>query len=223
MLRDENIKDLKSIINKKITEHIEKYNFNVFSLRKGIRDILEKKEISYNTITGMNFLEKLLTRLLTDLEQSYKALTTDASQRQSWKEHILSGIKKIIEMSDANFYASTNASQSAGITEALNNIEIKLNDEKFDENGVLKGEEKEQLSDKDKKKEEFRIPGLEETGAEEAIELLSAKENEILKYYNKLKNKLDRTIFKDRLPKNIEAWIQKWEEDIQSQLQSVNV
>ena len=69
-------------------------------LRQVIRSLVSEAQAAVAAVakhenTGINALEDLLrnTNVLSVLETGYKSLTTDKSQRDSYKNHILSAIK----------------------------------------------------------------------------------------------------------------------------------
>ena len=56
--------------------------------------------------TGINALETLLKRIIPVLEDTFKSLTTDAVQRESFKKHILNGIDRLLRQVDVNLDAA---------------------------------------------------------------------------------------------------------------------
>ncbi len=56
--------------------------------------------------TGINALETLLKRIIPVLEDTFKSLTTDAVQRESFKKPILNGIDRLLRQVDVNLDAA---------------------------------------------------------------------------------------------------------------------
>ncbi len=56
--------------------------------------------------TGINALETLLKRIIPVLEDTFKSLTTDAVQRESFKKHVLNGIDRLLKQVDVNIDAA---------------------------------------------------------------------------------------------------------------------
>jgi len=234
--RKENIKELRNFIKQNIQKVLKEYNFDFLILKNHVKNqILNEKgkEIVYNTLTGINKLEDTLKSILKPIEIAYKSLTTDKSQRDSFSKHLLNAIENMLKLKDQNVEAGENAVNAIGspdratttnITEASTNIDIKFDNSKFDENGVMKPDsDKVEKSPEDVEKDAFKIPGMDETGADEAYDVFNKIEKQIEDRFLRLRNKLDRKIYSQWLPKNIEAYIQMWEEQITSTLDKVNV
>jgi hypothetical protein len=224
MNRHENIKNINLYVRQKINEVYEKYNFNIFLLRNHVKKTIMNeagKKIVFNSLTGINKLELLLKNILNQLETAYKSLTTDEKQRLSFKKHILNAVENMLELKDKNFYASQNMNASLGIQEKAE-LEIVFDQSAFDEDGILKKEEgdKEKKKDPEEKKQEFTIPGMDETGRDEAFFIFDKISKQIESTYDVLRNKLDRTVFKKWLPKNLESYMDSWEEEMKKSFES---
>ena len=186
MNRKENIKELRNFIKQNIQKVLKEYNFDFLILKNHVKNqILNEKgkEIVYNTLTGINKLEDTLKSILKPIEIAYKSLTTDKSQRDSFSKHLLNAIENMLKLKDQNVEAGENAVNAIGspdratttnITEASTNIDIKFDNSKFDENGVMKPDsDKVEKSPEDVEKDAFKIPGMDETGADEAYDVLT--------------------------------------------------
>ena len=69
-------------------------------LRKAIRQILKEGDISDihpHRSTGINVLEDVLKKMITTLRTDYKRMTTSKSQRDSFRAHMISAVKKALE------------------------------------------------------------------------------------------------------------------------------
>jgi len=226
MNRHENIKNINLYVKNKINEIYEKYNFDVFLVRNHVQKIVVNeagKKIVYNSLTGINKLELLLKNILNQLETAYKSLTTDKVQRDSFKKHIINAVDNLLDLKDKNFYASQSMNASLGIQEKAQ-LEIVFDQSAFDEDGILKKEEvkSDKKSEEDKKKE-FSIPGMDETGRDESFYVFDKISKQIEATYDVLRNKLDRTVFKTWLPKNLLSYMEAWEEEMQKNLEKVDV
>jgi hypothetical protein len=74
-------------------------------LRKAIRQILNEGDISDihpHRSTGINVLEDVLKKMITTLRTDYKRMTTSKSQRDSFRAHMISAIKKSLAPSLVN-------------------------------------------------------------------------------------------------------------------------
>jgi hypothetical protein len=72
---------------KKFKETTEEQNLR--SIIKQLIKEAEKTEASPHQSTGINVLEDLLKKIIPVIEQDYKRLTTDATQRESFRAHII--------------------------------------------------------------------------------------------------------------------------------------
>ena len=74
-------------------------------LRKAIRQILKEGDISDmhpHRSTGINVLEDVLKKMITTLRTDYKRMTTSKSQRDSFRAHMISAVKKSLAPSLVN-------------------------------------------------------------------------------------------------------------------------
>ena len=74
-------------------------------LRKAIRQILKEGDISDihpHRSTGINVLEDVLKKMITTLRTDYKRMTTSKSQRDSFRAHMISAVKKALAPSLVN-------------------------------------------------------------------------------------------------------------------------
>ena len=68
-----------------------------------------------NKSTGINVLEELLKKIVPVLETDYKSLTTNESQRQSFRSHIVNAVVKTLTPAIANNSAEDKDGDSKGI------------------------------------------------------------------------------------------------------------
>lgn len=74
-------------------------------LRKAIRQIIKEGDISDmhpHRSTGINVLEDVLKKMITTLRTDYKRMTTSKSQRDSFRAHMISAVKKALAPSLVN-------------------------------------------------------------------------------------------------------------------------
>ena len=240
MKRKENIKVLREHLKRNVLSMLEEYNFGFLHLKSKIKNQMlnEKggKQIVYNTLTGINKLEILLKSILKTVETAYKSLTTEPEQRESFSHHLVNAVTNHLEIMDKNFDASNNAASALGsperetttnLDEAATNVDIKFDNGKFDDDGILKpsyeDSKPEEKTEEEAKREAFGIPGKDETGADDAFDVFNKIETQISDTYARLRNKLDRTVFKQWLPKNLQAYMDAWNEEISNTLSKIDV
>ena len=102
---------LREYIRKELVNEIKIEEQQEFELRKIIRNLLKEGDISDihpHRSTAINALEDVLKKMIPTLRKDYKNLTTDDSQRKSFRSHILKA------MSDIVAPAMNNAKYAAG-------------------------------------------------------------------------------------------------------------
>ena len=161
-------KMLREYIRKKISNTIFEHERQEYQLRTIIRKILKEGDISDvhpHRSTAINTLEDVLKKAIPTLRTDYKRLTTDKSQRESFRAHILKA------MEDAVKPSMNNAKYGAGGTllSEPSNLEK-------DEEGVEEPEE-----ETEKPEEETEKPEEETEDAVDDIagELAALEEAEI--------------------------------------------
>jgi len=100
---------LRSYIRNKINESYKRQRTQQLNeeakLRQIIRSILKESDISDihpHRSTGINVLEDVLKKMITTLRTDYKRMTTSKSQRDSFRAHMISAIKKSLAPSLVN-------------------------------------------------------------------------------------------------------------------------
>jgi hypothetical protein len=102
---NEEEKAIRSYIRKKISNIILEQERKEFELRKIIRNLLKEGDISDihpHRSTAINTLEDVLKKAIPTLRTDYKRLTTDKSQRDSFRAHILKAMKDAVAPSMQN-------------------------------------------------------------------------------------------------------------------------
>ena len=92
-------KVLRQYVRKKISKMIREQEEKEFQLRQVIRKLLKEGDISDvhpHRSTAINTLEDVLKKAIPTLRKDYKNLTTDKSQRESFRAHILKAMKDVV-------------------------------------------------------------------------------------------------------------------------------
>ena len=211
------------------------------ALRKVIRQLLKEGDISDihpHRSTGINVLEDLLKKMIPTLRTDYKRLTSDESQRKSFRAHLIKAIKDSLVPSQVNDkYGSEGSASGALLTapdetdisdeedlmsaleeavrDALSEVEVEITDETEpgDEDKKIPVEDDDTPSD-----EEAFGAGLEdmdETGRNMAFTCFKKVQQYILDSYDSLANSEDKKIFVDYLITNVKLYFDKFEDELQ--------
>ena len=215
-----------SVINESRNTHIKQ---NESKLRKIIKTLLEAEDKIPHRSTGINVLEDLLKKIIPQLEQDFKKLTTDEQQRDSFRTHVINAVQ--------NTLAPSKVSQDAGGEEADKAIDIALEeaeiemdvgDEAEPEGGDNLGAGDEEAfididsdgadpeSPEASPEEEFGVTGEDETGRNMAFQAFEKVEKSIIDSYGLLSNDEDRELFYDYLLTNLKLYFDKFEDELQS-------
>ena len=219
---------------KKIREYIRK------KITKNIRSLLKEGDISDvhpHRSTAINTLEDVLKKAIPTLRTDYKRLTTDASQRESFRAHILKAMKDSVapSMNNAKYgeggallseptnLEADEAGEDLADTEeggledefaALEeaDIQIDLTDKEDDEKklNVEPDEEPDEKSD-------FGggLEGMDETGRNMAYTTFRKISQYILDAFDMLANTKDKEVFIDYLLTNTKLYFDKFESELQ--------
>ena len=209
-------------------------------LRELIRQIIKEQDTPTKS-TGLNKLIQALKIILPTVENGYKSLTTDKEQRDSFKQHYLKAIIDTLSPQDAIRAAS--GGESVGMLggsalEEQDEIEVTVTDEETPEADLSAEIEDEELGDdaqitKDAgvtlkdiegKKTDIpipQIPGLDETGRDESVDVYKKTVDAVTRNYRTLHNESDRKEFKEYLVTNLLLYFDKFENDIAPELDPV--
>ena len=233
-------KKIREYIRKKITKNIHEQEQREFQLRKVIRSLLKEGDISDvhpHRSTAINTLEDVLKKAIPTLRTDYKRLTTDASQRESFRAHILKAMKDSVapSMNNAKYgeggallseptnLEADEAGEDLADTEeggledefaALEeaDIQIDLTDKEDDEKklNVEPDEEPDEKSD-------FGggLEGMDETGRNMAYTTFRKISQYILDAFDMLANTKDKEVFIDYLLTNTKLYFDKFESELQ--------
>jgi hypothetical protein len=195
--------------NKKQQELLEEQKFR--QLIRGL--ILQEKaeDQPKHDSTGINVLEDLLKKIIPQLQTDYKTLTTDQSQRQSFRAHILNAVQNAL---------------SPELMYALSDTEVKsLKEEKatikIDDPDMSKfidiedkQDEEEELSPAEQFSKGLEDQNLDTTGRNMAMDSFKKMENQVKDAYELLDNEKDRGLFYDYLITNLKLYFDKFEEEM---------
>jgi hypothetical protein len=187
---------------------------NEAKLRGFIREMLAEgqsavADVAKHDSTGINTLEDLLknTNVLSVLETGYKSLTTDESQRNSYKNHILNAVQKSLAPEESRKAAG----EDVEITEE---VDISISDDPTEDPDFIDVEDKEEVEVDEK--EEFGLNGEDKTGRNRAFTDFQDIEKNVLTAFDDLDNPEDIALFEEYLIKNLALYFEKWEGELQT-------
>lgn len=214
----ENVRDLISLVKKK--------NKNTQSdeqkLRAVIREFLkhELKEAATpdndpapHKSTGINVLEDLLKKIIPQIEDDYKLLTTSEEQRESYRAHIIDAVVKTLTPVELNNDAPEESPK--GDLEEDIDIEISDDDDEDDMFIDINPEEPEEEKEEEDPRDAFGIEGKDTTGRNMAYTTFKKIESQIIDAYDMLSNPEDQELFFDYLIANLKLYFDKFEAEIQ--------
>jgi len=143
-------KMLREYIRKKIISSKSKELKEEYKLRQVIRKLLREGDISDvhpHRSTAINTLEDVLKKAIPTLRTDYKRLTTDASQRESFRAHILKAMKD-------------------SVAPSMNNAKYGEGGALLSEPSNLEGEETEEVEEPEAEEETDTLDAEEEIGDE---------------------------------------------------------
>lgn len=165
--------------------------------------------------TGINVLEDLLKKIIPVLEDDFKSLTTDASQRGSFRSHIIMAVKNSLAAPKVNVHAGE---KEKFVPIKEQDINVKVQDEEDVGEEAFIDIEPEEEVEKDPK-DEFGIAGEDETGRNVAYASYNKVEKNILDSYDVLSNEEDRETFYDYLITNLKLYFDKFEDELQTSVE----
>lgn len=219
---------------------------NHVKLRKIISSLIKEAEDSEKAphrSTGINVLADVLKKIIPVLEQDYKSLTTDSSQRESFRAHIINAAQNSIAPLSVSSDADTGHSSeepplSNDEVEELEEIEVVVGDdaEEIDDEDLVadagdeEEAEEEPLSDDeldlgdeafidinaspDSESDDFGIEGKDNTGRNFAQASFDKIEKQIIDAYTLLGNDEDKELFYKYLVTNLKLYFDKFEDEL---------
>ena len=203
-------------------------NFNKIvqsnELREVIQDIIleaaEEKQV--HNSTAINYLEELLDNIVPTIKADYEKLTTDKSQRDSFRAHLVNGVRNLMELASSGKEDIDEQEEASEPFQKImeKDVDINLDDEdKFiDVLGSKKEEEPEQDEPEDPEFDKFSIQGQDQAGALAAYETMNKVDTQIQKAYKlasgNFTNDQDAAIFYDYLLTNLKLHFDVFEDQL---------
>ena len=197
-------------------------------LRDAVRNIILEKTAVPDKVphrsTAINVLEDLLKKIVPVIETDFKSLTTDSTQRESFRAHLVNGIENLLAPSEVNMAAPGDAPDLME-----NVIELFLNEQDISvdlmspdqEKFIDVGREQDQPEEVPPDEEDGFVGGLEDTdldktGRNMAYSSFKKFEKAIIDAYDILDNDEDRNTFEDYLKTNVLLYLDKFEDELAS-------
>ena len=243
---------LREYIRKKISKTIREQEEKEFQLRQVIRKLLREGDISDvhpHRSTAINTLEDVLKKAIPTLRTDYKRLTTDASQRESFRAHILKAMKDSVAPSMNNAkYGEGGAllSEPSNLEGEEVEDEAAEDFEETETEGDLEGElaaleeadVQIDLTDKEDDEKKLNVEpdeepdekadfgggleGMDETGRNMAYTTFRKISQYILDAFDMLANTKDKEVFIDYLLTNTKLYFDKFESELQKTVDEPN-
>tara|TARA_B100000282_G_scaffold54242_1_gene35195 strand:- start:2545 stop:5790 length:3246 start_codon:yes stop_codon:yes gene_type:complete len=207
---------------KKERQDLIEYVIQEHELRLSLREMIleqssEGPNVDGSDSTGINTLKDLLknTNVLSTLREVYKTLTTDESQKQSFRAHIVKWVQDTlapVKLNDVK--PKENVAEQVGVDIEGVNDEVLPGDEgKFID--AQDGSEKEKPPEPDPEEEKMKpISGADTTGRNKAERVYPTIEKSIIDYYGELDNPEDQEMFYDYLIANLKLYFDKWDNEM---------
>ena len=217
----ENIRDLISLVKKKP----QNKQTDEQRLRGIIREFIqfELKEAKTpdndpapHKSTGINVLEDLLKKIIPQIEDDYKLLTTSSEQRDSYRAHIIQAVVQTLTPVEVNNAAPEDVSTK----ELEEEIDVNISDDGEEDDMFIdiRGD-KEKAAEEEEEEEDprdaFGIEGKDTTGRNMAYTTFKKIESQIIDAYDMLSNPEDQEVFFDYLIANLKLYFDKFENEIQ--------
>ncbi len=214
----ENVRDLISLVKKKNknTQTEEQ------KLRAIIREFLQHElreaatpdnDPAPHKSTGINVLEDLLKKIIPQIEDDYKLLTTSAEQRESYRSHIIQAVVGSLTPVELNNDAPEDVPQD-DLDEDID-VEISDDDDEDDMFIDINPEKPEEEEKEEDPRDSFGIEGKDTTGRNMAYTTFKKIESQIIDAYDMLSNPEDQELFFDYLIANLKLYFDKFEKEIQ--------
>ena len=225
MNKKENI--LRGNIRQMIRYVKQKKNNNENVLREVIRGFLDIEleslleggtpdvDPSPNKSTGINVLEELLKKIVPVLETDYKSLTTDISQRESFRAHIINAAISTLTPARINTDAADVELQEVDMDEKIDINVGDAGDDKFIDIRTDAEKSAEDESSEEDPRDTFGS-GVEgdKTGRNMAYQSFKKIETNIIDAYELLSNDEDQELFYDYLVANLKLYFDKFEGEL---------
>ena len=228
-LREELRKAIKVVRHRRTQRALQEANLRA-TLQRIIlteRDAADAPQYS----TGINELETLLKKIIPQLEDDYKIITTDPEQRKSFRAHIIHAVQNTLSTVLPDGTPPAGPEDSIEIAESLlkellgEEIEVTVDDDEIEDAFIPvrdqdKEEEEEEEEEPDESEvEKFGIEGLNNTGRNIAFRSYKKIESSIADSYKLLDDSKDRKEFYDYLITNLKLYFDKFEDEMAGTLE----
>jgi|TARA_B100000282_G_scaffold88509_1_gene61865 hypothetical protein len=188
-------------------------------LRQIIREFMKIEENTPdvdptpNKSTGINVLEQLLKKIIPILEEDYKSLTTNESQRSSYRAHIVNAVENSLTPAIMN----NEAGDEEGDLEEVIDIDVgrTADNDKFID---IRTPAEKSADDAEKQEDPKDMFGKgidgDETGRNMAYESYKKIETNVIDSYELLSDPEDQELFYDYLIANLKMYFNKFEEEL---------
>jgi len=223
LLLRENIRNIIKIVQKRRQDTKEE----VLQEEKVLRDIVRKlikEEVSDSPSesTAINVLEELLTKIIPVLEEDFKSLTTNMTQRTSFRAHIVNAIERLLAPAEVNAEVGE-AEPLSELLAKINEINVSVGDDTPDEFiDIYKDEE---VEEEPASEEEEFAKGLEDrefnlVGRNMALKSFKKIEQNILNSFAVVSpDDEDREVFYDYLITNVKLYFDKFEKELETNVE----
>jgi hypothetical protein len=218
----ENVRDLISLVKKKEKKPLSEEQQLRAVIREFLRFELREAKTPDNDpaphkSTGINVLEDLLKKIIPQVEDDYKLLTTSEEQRDSYRAHIIQAVVQTLTPVEVN----NAAPEEVDAQELDEEIDVNITDDDEQEDDMfidIRGD-KEKAADEEEVEEDprdaFGIEGKDTTGRNMAYTTFKKIESQIIDAYDMLSNPEDQEVFFDYLIANLKLYFDKFENEIQ--------
>jgi len=173
--------------------------------------------------TGINILEDLLKKIIPIIEIDFKKLTTNEEQRESYRAHMVQGVKNLLTPPRVNDAASLNGGSEEGIIDIQEqedeiNIAVDPENEHTDTPDEFIDIGTEKKSEEETEKDAFTLEGADQTGRDMSFSTFKKIQGSILDSWEVLSNDEDKELFYDYLLTNLKLHMDKFEDELQTSL-----
>mgnify|MGYP003664525603 FL=1 len=169
-----------------------------------------------NKSTGINVLEELLKKIIPVLETDYKSLTTDNTQRESFRAHVINAVVNTLTPAKVNTAAGGDETETPEALQEEIEIALGTDDEKFIDIRPASEKSSDEEEEVEEDPRETFGAGVEgdETGRNMAYQSFKKVESSIIDSYELLSNEEDQELFYDYLIANLKLYFDKFEEEL---------
>lgn len=167
-----------------------------------------------NKSTGINVLEELLKKIIPIIETDYKSLTTNNSQRESYRSHIINAVVNSLTPAKIN----TAAGEDEVEDDLEEEIEINVGDAVDDKFIDIRTDAEKSADDEEEEEDPRDAFGTDvegdETGRNVAYQSYKKIETSIVDSYELLGDPEDQELFYDYIIANLKLYFNKFEEEL---------